>query len=167
MPKCTPRLTYMEHTTWSTFEKVMNGKWHSKLVIAILNMLWCPLALPMHLLFFDIWWIMSSVNIWMILHWWRPHFLENMTNHVSLYAKLEKCRFHQFEVEFLGYIIFVDGVDIDCRKVQTIVDRATLSPIRDVQCFLGFANFYWWFIAHYSTIMTLLIHLTHKDQFFC
>jgi hypothetical protein len=38
-------------------------KMHSKLVMAILNMLWCP----MHHLFFNIWWMMSSVNIWMIL----------------------------------------------------------------------------------------------------
>ncbi len=48
-------------------EKVMNGRWHSKHFIVILNMLWCPLALPMHLLFFNIWWMMRFVNIWMIL----------------------------------------------------------------------------------------------------
>jgi hypothetical protein len=43
----------------------------------------------------------------------------------SLYAKLEKCGFNQFEVEFLGYIIFGDGVRMDPRKVQTIVNWAT------------------------------------------
>jgi hypothetical protein len=25
MPKCTPRLIYVEHTTWCAFKKVMNG----------------------------------------------------------------------------------------------------------------------------------------------
>jgi hypothetical protein len=67
LPKCTPRLTYMEHTTWCAIEKVMNKRHHSKLVTTILNMLWCPLALPMHMLFFNIWWMISSMSIWMIL----------------------------------------------------------------------------------------------------
>jgi hypothetical protein len=49
MPKYTLKLTYMEHTTWCAFEKVMNGRHHSTLVIAILNILWCPFAFPVHL----------------------------------------------------------------------------------------------------------------------
>jgi len=69
-------------------------------------------------------------------------------------------------VEFLGYIIFGDGIRMDPHKVQTIVDWATLASIWDVQCFLEFANFYRRFIGHYSTIMTPLIRLTRKDQTF-
>ncbi len=42
-------------------------KWHSKFVTTILNMLWCLLVLLMHILFFNIWWMMFSMNIWMIL----------------------------------------------------------------------------------------------------
>jgi hypothetical protein len=41
---------------------------------------------------------------------------------IKLYAKLEKCEFHQTKMEFLGYIIFGDGVSMDFYKVQTIVD---------------------------------------------
>jgi len=67
MPKCTPRLTYVEHTTWCAFEKMMNGKWCLKLVMTILNMLWCPLTLLMHMLSFNIWGMMFSMGIWMIL----------------------------------------------------------------------------------------------------
>jgi len=32
---------------------------------------------------------------------------------VGFYAKLEKCEFHQSEVEFLGYVIFEDGIHMD------------------------------------------------------
>jgi hypothetical protein len=78
---------------------------------------------------------------------------------VGFYAKLEKCEFRQTEVEFLGYIISGNGIHMDLHKVQTIVDWATLTFVRDVQCFLGFANFYRRFIAHYSTIMTPFIRL--------
>jgi hypothetical protein len=45
-------------------------------------------------------------------------------------------------MEFLGYIIFGDGIHMDPSKVQTIVDWVTPTRVCDVQCFLGFANFY-------------------------
>jgi hypothetical protein len=80
---------------------------------------------------------------------------KNMTDHehhvrlvlekfqeIGLYAKLKKCGFHQSKVEFLGYIISGDGVHMDLHKVQTIMNWATPAFVRDVQCFLGFANFY-------------------------
>jgi hypothetical protein len=53
---------------------------------------------------------------------------------------------------------------MDPRKVQTIVDWATLAFVQDVQCFLGFANFYQCFITHYSLIMAPFTWLTRKDQ---
>jgi hypothetical protein len=50
--------------------------------------------------------------------------LENFQK-VGLYAKLEKYKFHQSEVEFLGYIISRDGIHMDLCKLQTIVDQVT------------------------------------------
>ncbi len=41
---------------------------------------------------------------------------------VGFYAKLEKCEFHQFEVEFLGYVISRDHICMDPCKVHIIVD---------------------------------------------
>jgi len=60
-------------------------------------------------------------------------------------------------MESLGHVIFRNGIGMDLCKVQIIVNWAT----QDVQCFLGFANFYQCFIAHYSSTQ-----LTRKDQFF-
>jgi hypothetical protein len=36
---------------------------------------------------------------------------------VEFYVKLKKCDFHQFEMEFLGYIIFGNGIHMDLHKV--------------------------------------------------
>jgi len=36
---------------------------------------------------------------------------------VGLYTKLEKCEFYQFEVEFLGYVIFGYGICMDPHKI--------------------------------------------------
>jgi hypothetical protein len=60
---------------------------------------------------------------------------------VGLYAKLEKCEFHQSGVEFLGYIISRNGICMDLHKIQTFVDWATLIFVRNVQCFLELPTF--------------------------
>src|SRR5215469_7820574 len=82
----------------------------------------------------------------------------------GLYAKLEKCEFDQPQVEFLGFIVSSSGVSMDPKKIQTILDWATPTSVRDVQCFLGFANFYRRFIKGYSSIASPLTRLTSKDR---
>jgi hypothetical protein len=82
----------------------------------------------------------------------------------GLYAKLEKCEFDKSSVAFLGYVIFLDGIFMDKSKVETIQCWATPSSVKDVQRFLGFANFYHRFIKGYSKITPPLIALTCKDK---
>ena len=85
---------------------------------------------------------------------------------VKLYAKLSKCQFSVKKTEFLGYIIEPEGITTDPRKVQAIVEWDTPRSIKDVQSFLGFANFYRKFIKEYSKIIEPLTRLTHKDKKF-
>ena len=40
----------------------------------------------------------------------------------GLYAKQDKCLFHQSMVEFLDYIVSSNGISMDGKKIQTIVD---------------------------------------------
>ena len=49
-------------------------------------------------------------------------------------------------------------------KVQVIQDWPEPRKIKDIQYFLGFANFYRCFIPHYSNIAVLLTRLTHKGS---
>ena len=44
---------------------------------------------------------------------------------------------------------------------------ATSHPGKRLQSFLGFANFYRWFINGFSKIVQPLVALTHKDRPFC
>jgi hypothetical protein len=53
---------------------------------------------------------------------------------------------------------------MDKSKVETIQCWATPSSVKDVQRFLGFANFYHRFIKGYSKITTPLTTLTCKDK---
>ena len=89
----------------------------------------------------------------------------NKLQEKCLYAKLEKYSFHQSKVEFLGYIIFYEGFSIDPKKVQPIVEWVKPSSVRDVQCFLGFVNFYRISVKKYSKIVIPLTRLTRKSKF--
>ncbi|KAK3506323.1 hypothetical protein QTP70_006156 [Hemibagrus guttatus] len=69
-----------------------------------------------------------------------------------LYVKLEKCEFHCSQVTFLGYVISRQGVEMDAVKVQAVTGWPEPSTVRELQRFLGFANFYRRFIRNYSSV---------------
>ena len=61
-------------------------------------------------------------------------------------AKPSKCEFHKKEMEYLGFNISEDGVKADPVKTQAISDWKTPKTKKEIQCFLGFCNFYRRFI---------------------
>ena len=61
----------------------------------------------------------------------------------GLYLKPETCEFHVQEVKYLGLIITTEGVRMDPTKVAAVREWEAPSNLKDVQAFLGFANFYW------------------------
>lgn len=77
----------------------------------------------------------------------------------QLYAKLSKCEFHQTRISFLGYIISADGVLMDDSKVKAVVKWPQPSSVKELQRFLGFANFYRRFIRNFSVIASPLTSL--------
>jgi hypothetical protein len=81
----------------------------------------------------------------------------------NLYAKVDKCEFNVTTTNFLGFIISPDGLQMDEAKVQVIRDWPQPKKVKEVQSFLGFANFYRRFIANYSDLTVPLMRLTHKN----
>jgi hypothetical protein len=82
----------------------------------------------------------------------------------ALYASWKKCKFFTQEVEFLGYIVGVAGVSMDPRRVTTVEEWPRPTTLREVQVFLGFANFYRRFIRSYSKIVAPLTALTKGSK---
>ncbi len=76
-----------------------------------------------------------------------------------LFLKAEKCSFHQTSVQFLGYNIDQDGIQMDEGKVTAIKNWPTPTTLKELQRFLGFSNFYRRFICEYSTIANPLTNL--------
>ena len=80
----------------------------------------------------------------------------------GLYARPDKCHFSTDTVEYLGFILSKEGLKMDQSKVQTIQDWPEPRKVKDIQSFLGFANFYRRFISGYSDIVVPLTRLTRK-----
>jgi hypothetical protein len=81
----------------------------------------------------------------------------------GLHLKPEKCHFHKQEVKYLGFIIGTDGIRMDPDKVSCVLDWKEPKSVKDVQCFLGFANFYRRFIRDYSKVVAPLTGMTKKE----
>jgi hypothetical protein len=54
----------------------------------------------------------------------------------------EKCHFYITEVDFLGHTITPGEIYIQREKLSAMADWKTPTNIKDIQKFLGFANYY-------------------------
>src|SRR3979490_3632347 len=98
----------------------------------------------------------------------RPHTLDTsamlrLRKH-NLYAREDKCSFHQTSVEYLGYILLPEGLTMAEEKVKCILEWPEPQKVKDIQSFLGFENFYRLFINNYSAITVPLLDSHGKDS---
>ncbi|MBW0550072.1 hypothetical protein O181_089787 [Austropuccinia psidii MF-1] len=84
----------------------------------------------------------------------------------NLSAKASKCLFHVSSVEYLGYVVSFEGLKMDQEKVQQILNCPPPRSLKELQSFLGFANFYLCFIKNYSTKISSLTSFLKKDSCF-
>ncbi|KAL0149399.1 hypothetical protein M9458_055296, partial [Cirrhinus mrigala] len=87
--------------------------------------------------------------------------LQRLITH-QLYAKEEKCEFHLEKISFLGYVISPEGVSMDERKVNAVLNWPRPATLKELQRFLGFSNFYRRFIRHFSTVAAPLTAMVKK-----
>lgn len=82
----------------------------------------------------------------------------------DLFARPEKCFFEQNRIDYLGMIISHGHIEMDPKKLTGVTEWPRPQKVKQVQAFLGFANFYRRFIkdfAHHAKPLTIL---TKKDQ---
>ena len=72
----------------------------------------------------------------------------------------DKCVRAQRQVEPLGYIISGDGVEMTDDKVATLKQIKPVKTVKDIQRFIGPANFYQRFIKNYSKICLPMANTT-------
>ena len=82
----------------------------------------------------------------------------------GLHVNVDKCEFHVEEVLYLGMIVGRHGIKMDPMKVAAVKEWMKPENVKDVQSFLGFANFYRRFIKGFSDVTRPLTALTRKDE---
>ncbi len=83
-----------------------------------------------------------------------------------LFVKAEKCEFHCSSISFLGFIIQSGQVKADPDKLKAVTQWPVPTSVKQLQRFLGFANFYRRFIKGFSSVAAPLSALTSsKVQF--
>jgi Reverse transcriptase (RNA-dependent DNA polymerase) len=92
--------------------------------------------------------------LWLVLKRLRLH---------RLYLRPEKCKFERTRIEYLGLIVSQGKVEMDPVKVAGVMDWPVPKNSKEVQVFLGFANFYRWFVEGFSHHARPLFELMKKD----
>ena len=60
----------------------------------------------------------------------------------KLYVNLSKCIFYITSIDFLGFVVSINKILINKSWVDAIKEWPYLMTFREVQVFLGIANFY-------------------------
>ncbi|KAF8759701.1 hypothetical protein RHS01_02244 [Rhizoctonia solani] len=81
----------------------------------------------------------------------------------QLFCKSSKCTFHVTSVEYLGIVVSDKGFSLDKLKIQAVQEWPTPTKVKEVQSFLGFANFLRRFVANFSHMARPLHNLVKKD----
>jgi hypothetical protein len=78
---------------------------------------------------------------------------------------MSKCRFECAEVDYLGHIVFGQGVCADPRKFKAMVDWPFPKNIKSLRGFLGLTGYYRKFIKGYGSIVAPLTAMLKNNSF--
>jgi len=80
--------------------------------------------------------------------------------------RLDKCKFSQRQVTYLGHVISVDGIRPDPLKIHAVQNMPDPTNVKEVKSFLGLVSYYRRFIANCSQIAAPLTKLLKKGEIF-
>ena len=79
-----------------------------------------------------------------------------------LYAKLSKCEFWLNEVSFLRHIVSKEGIRVDPKKIEVVVEWKPPRNVTEVRSFLGLAGYYRRFVKGFSMTAIPMSRLLQK-----
>jgi len=88
--------------------------------------------------------------------------LQKLTEN-NLGINIDNSLFHVLEVEFLGLQVGKQVIQMSQKKVEDIVNWLAPRIVKEVQRFIGFANFYRRFIQGFSSLTLPIQVLTHNE----
>ena len=97
-------------------------------------------------------------------YWWHVWMIFKRLRQFQLFVNLKKCQFDIKKIEFLKFIVFIDEVQMNSKRMRTIKKWFKSKIYKKVQVFLNFVNFYKRFIYCYSAIAAPLINLLKDNK---
>ena len=82
----------------------------------------------------------------------------------DLYVKSEKCKWKVREIGFLRVVIGPERIKIEEEKVKGVLEWLTPKCVKEVQKFLGLANYYHQFIEKFAFIARPLHDMVKKNK---
>ena len=81
--------------------------------------------------------------------------------------RMDKCKFFQDTVEYLGHVIDSQGIHSHPAKIDAITNMPYLTNIAELRSFLGMVNYYNHFTPGLATKCAILNDLLHKGSTWC
>ena len=79
-----------------------------------------------------------------------------------MYAKFSKCELWLNVVIFLRHVVYRNGIFVNPRKVEAIVNWEQPKNVTKIKSFLGLVGYYRRFVEHLSLLSASLTRLTRK-----
>jgi len=93
------------------------------------------------------------------------HVLQKMQSK-GLKLNQAKCSFFVSKIEWLGYIISEEGIEVDKSKIEANLDWPVPQNTTDILSYLGFTGWYRKFIEKYSHVAAPMTELLKKNAEF-
>ena len=84
-------------------------------------------------------------------------------NEVGATVNKSKCLFFANEIEYIGFLIEKNGIRVNPRKIDPIINMPQPTNVKQLQSFLGAVNYYSKFIPNMADIAKHLYKLIEKN----
>ena len=108
----------------------------------------------------------SSLRVCTCIHLRNLESVLSRLRAANLKLQPSKCAMARKKVRFLGHVISSEGISTDPEKTSKVATWPAPTCKRDVQQFLGLANYYRRFIKNFAEIAKPLHQLTEKTHSF-
>ncbi|GJP63969.1 hypothetical protein CLOP_g20992 [Closterium sp. NIES-67] len=81
-----------------------------------------------------------------------------------IFVEHRNCEFAKSSIPFLGHVIEHNQLPMDPSKLKAVRDWKPPTSMKDVQAFLGLANYYHKFTRHFAAITFPLSDLLRKNE---
>jgi hypothetical protein len=79
-----------------------------------------------------------------------------------LYENFDKCDFYQKRIQYLGHVIYEEGIVVDPEKIRSIMEWPIPKDVVEIRSFMGITSYYHRFIEGFSKIAYPITSLQKK-----